>query len=139
MNKKCLKCGKDFEVKRDSAKFCSTSCRVMWNRKNPSVQKKKAELRMDVIYNSILELIETHKADLPKDFRDVTNIGILKSNGNVEPMFPIKQEVRKSPAEWVMEKREIPDGDTDSYKEWFNRLEACTYLNTKQKSEIKIS
>lgn len=48
-------------------------------------------------------------------------------------------EIRKTPYEWVCEKREIPDGDIDSYNKWFKRLQDCTYLNAKEKTEIKMS
>ena len=30
---KCIECGNDFNAKRESAKFCSTNCRVKWNNK----------------------------------------------------------------------------------------------------------
>jgi len=32
MTKKCLKCGKEFESQRSSAKFCNASCRVSYGR-----------------------------------------------------------------------------------------------------------
>jgi len=37
--KECLHCKGQFEEKRESAKFCSTSCRVMFNRKNKGKSK----------------------------------------------------------------------------------------------------
>lgn len=32
--KLCAQCGKSFKIQRSTAKFCSTSCRVAWNRTN---------------------------------------------------------------------------------------------------------
>ena len=57
--KKCLYCEKEFEEKRDAAKFCSVSHRVMWNRKNKDKLKKiKSEQMLNNIYNNILELLD---------------------------------------------------------------------------------
>lgn len=56
MNKKCLKCGKDFEAKKESAKFCSTSCRVMYNRKHGGTGKIKFKpVQTDVLYNLLMD------------------------------------------------------------------------------------
>ena len=94
--KECLHCKKEFQQKRDTARYCSTSCRVMYNRKNPSVQKKKVELRLDVIYNSILDLIANHKSELPKDAQHITQMGVFKYNDAVEPMFATKLKIKRS-------------------------------------------
>lgn len=32
--RQCARCGKDFEPKREHARFCSARCRVAWNREN---------------------------------------------------------------------------------------------------------
>ena len=58
--KECLneKCKKEFENKKDTAKFCSTSCRVIWHRKNKGNPKGLTEKqKLDVLYNSILEMV----------------------------------------------------------------------------------
>lgn len=45
----CLKCNKEFEPKRDTAKFCSTSCRVMYGKKNQGRKKETVLERMEAI------------------------------------------------------------------------------------------
>lgn len=59
IKKKCLKCGKDFDAEKDTAKYCSTSCRVMYNRNNPKPKKEVLDpaIQAQVIYNSVLEMI----------------------------------------------------------------------------------
>ena len=32
--RRCERCGKEFEPKREHARFCSARCRVAWNREN---------------------------------------------------------------------------------------------------------
>lgn len=57
--KECLHCKKEFKNTKESAKFCSTSCRVMWNRKNGNKTKKALQpLELQVLYNSLLDAIE---------------------------------------------------------------------------------
>lgn len=55
--KVCFNCGKEFEEKRDTAKFCSANCRVKWNKRN-AVKKEQgiSKLEVQVIYNQILSL-----------------------------------------------------------------------------------
>ena len=36
-SKRCERCGKEFEPKREHARFCSARCRVAWNRENWSL------------------------------------------------------------------------------------------------------
>lgn len=38
---KCIECGSSFEAQRSSAKFCSNSCRVKWNRRDEEIIKPK--------------------------------------------------------------------------------------------------
>jgi len=37
---KCQECGTEFSAQRASAKFCSTKCRVKFNKKNPESEQK---------------------------------------------------------------------------------------------------
>lgn len=60
MIKKCLKCNENFEAKKDTAKYCSDSCRVMFNRNNPNKQRVlpvDPTIQAQVIYNSVLEML----------------------------------------------------------------------------------
>lgn len=68
---KCLKCEKDYEAKRNTSKFCSTSCRVIWNRnnKNKSIIKEmqSALIQAMVINKETLAIFEKMQSikDLP--------------------------------------------------------------------------
>lgn len=61
MEKKCQHCKKDFEAKKDTAKYCSVSCRVMYSRKNKGNKKMEAEksllLQTQVLLNSVVEMV----------------------------------------------------------------------------------
>lgn len=58
--KECLKCGKQFDAKKPTRKFCSDSCRVMYNRKHG--KKKEIQVwQMKVLYDSMLEAVEIFK------------------------------------------------------------------------------
>lgn len=46
-------------------------------------------------------------------------------------------EIRKSPSEWVQEKREIPDNE--AYQDFIKRLDAAKYLTEKERKEIKFA
>lgn len=93
MNKECLKCKKAFEAKRESAKFCSTSCRVMYNRKNPSPQKRVIEVKLEVLYNSLLEMVGKINYGVVPTILDAPRIADLRHD---EPMFPPKPKIRRS-------------------------------------------
>lgn len=61
--KNCEQCGNEFKNKRESARFCSDSCRVKWNRKNPKKDAIKP-FQMQVLYNEMVELISEMKVKL---------------------------------------------------------------------------
>lgn len=52
---KCLNCEKEFTAKRETAKYCSTNCRVKWHKKHGS-KKGVSEIQVQVLYNSMLEM-----------------------------------------------------------------------------------
>jgi DNA-directed RNA polymerase subunit RPC12/RpoP len=66
---KCLNCEKEFDAKRETAKYCSTNCRVKFfnkNGKNGAVTK----LDLKVVYNELLDLAQklSASANQPKVF-----------------------------------------------------------------------
>ena len=86
--KLCLYCGKEFKEKKDTAKFCSVSHRVMWNRKNKSKPKGlSAEQKMNIVYNNVLKLLSS-AALIP-----VPNSPTLA--GDAHPSFTSKKEEPK--------------------------------------------
>lgn len=73
--KNCLNCGYEFQEKKDSAKYCSVSCRVMYNRKNP--KDRVSKVQMQDLYNSVKELIEAAKNNPPApQYAALTNKGM---------------------------------------------------------------
>ena len=63
----------------------------------------------------------------------------LKTETIVEQVTPAPKIIsRKTPQEWVAEKREIPDGNMEMYQEWLAKLDASD-LSTKVKTEIKFA
>lgn len=57
--KVCLNCEKEFQEQRETAKFCSTNCRVKYHQKNNGKKTEKVtNLKLTVLYNSLLEVIE---------------------------------------------------------------------------------
>lgn len=58
--KECLHCKEKFQEKRDTAKFCSTSCRVMYSRKNKKPKISEAVIENE-IFGALAEMKETRK------------------------------------------------------------------------------
>ncbi|MEY2702606.1 MAG: hypothetical protein RLY43_1242 [Bacteroidota bacterium] len=52
MQKECIHCKAKFEAKKNTAKFCSDSCRVMYNRNSRENKEKRLSLsdRVDMIF-----------------------------------------------------------------------------------------
>ena len=55
--KPCLNCNNDFEAKKEFAKFCSTRCRVAYNRKHPNQKNKVSNFEIRVLYNEMLDML----------------------------------------------------------------------------------
>jgi hypothetical protein len=53
--KECLNCQKEYEAKRETSKFCSVSCRVLYNRKNPKKKKVNPLEQMASFHQEMLE------------------------------------------------------------------------------------
>lgn len=57
----CLKCNREFEPKKETAKFCSNSCRVMHYQKRKKdglvAKATDAEDKMSAMYNAIMGAI----------------------------------------------------------------------------------
>lgn len=62
--KECLWCKEPFEQKKETKKFCSTSCRVMFNKKFGKKDEIKP-FQMQVLYNQILEVVEKMNNNSP--------------------------------------------------------------------------
>lgn len=53
----CQHCKREYETKSKTSKFCSTSCRVMFNRKKKKGESLKPE-DVRTIYNKVVALLE---------------------------------------------------------------------------------
>jgi len=83
--KTCLKCGIDYQPIKETRKFCSTSCRVMWYRKNKPQQVEKILLK-----DLILSLID--KLDSINFITQPSNYDVLKTEIPQKPL-PTKKVV----------------------------------------------
>jgi len=71
--KECLHCKKQYEPKRAHSKFCSTSCRVMYNRNHP--KETVSKFQMQVLYNNILAAVDSINA---KNGQPEAFVGVFK-------------------------------------------------------------
>lgn len=135
-NIKCLKCEKEFEPKRETAKFCSDSCRVMWHRKNGKnrpVTKTQVQVLYSMALSALTELKNHKPAELPADYLNVTKIGVLGQDGTVKPLsFSAPQTALKSFEQWQRAKVECEN--EDDWEKIKAGIEAATNLTQKQKN-----
>lgn len=128
--KQCLYCDKEFEAKRDSAKFCSTSCRVMHNRKHGK-KNTVTPVQMQALFNAMMEKLgEVGKivAVTPKEAYDRPP---LKITYDEPPKFLSPQIALKSFEQWQREKRECET--EEQWEEIKAGIKAATNLTQKQK------
>lgn len=131
---KCLKCHKEFEPKRETAKFCSNSCRVGYHRKHGKSDKVKP-YQMQAIYNAVLGLIEVTKqqsVSLPADFKNVQKIGVLNTDGTIEPLNLTKPKILRSFAYY--EATIIECQTMDDYAPLRAEIEAADHLTQREKT-----
>lgn len=76
---KCIECGADFEAQRSTAKFCSTNCRVKWNKKGGIEESETKEEKLE---NVPRETIAISKPQM-----------IVKSNGDLS-LAPSQDKVK---------------------------------------------
>lgn len=133
--RECLKCKADISARHEKAKFCSDSCRVMWNR-NPKNKKEKGltELQqMRVMYNALMEKIE--QLSFPPIYAPV-----VEQKTTFNGFIPSEEEkprlsLKRTPAHWVELRRDCQTAD--DYAKWLEDLENDTFLTAREKSQIK--
>lgn len=134
MNTICEYCRLGFEAKKESAKYCSGSCRVMACRKREKV-KQPTQIETKALYDAAVKLMVTVEK-LMEMVASGPNLPHLAPGQGIAPipeMRPVM--VRKTPQDWISEKRDLED--LELYQRWFVALEADPFLTSKQKSEIK--
>jgi hypothetical protein len=137
---KCLQCQKDFDAKRETAKYCSDKCKVKYHRKNGGKNTIKP-FQMQVLYNSIVELIEKGQQQqfraanpMPKELHALEQN--LKNKDQFTTVTEVPQrQIKRTPAHWVELRRECVDAD--DYAQWLLDLENDIFLNSREKSQIK--
>lgn len=107
----CLNCKIKFEPKKSFAKFCSTNCRVKWNRKQPK-KDVISKTQLQVLYNSILEAVGNInvKNGLPQPIGAVfSNQSKNEPNNTAKVQVPLMSffEVYKSELEFATNIEEI--------------------------------
>ena len=133
--KECLKCSKDISAKHKSAKFCSTSCRVLWNR-NPENKKEKGLTglqQMTALYNALMDKIDSLAlltVPVPMVNQKTTFDGITSPFSE-----NTKISLKKTPAHWVKLRRECENAE--QYAQWLEDLENDIHLTAREKSQIK--
>ncbi len=131
--RECLKCKKDISDKHEKAKFCSTSCRVMWNR-NPKNKKEKGLTdlqKMNVLYNQLLEAIGAigQSNGLPPPITSViTHKHIEKKSSwddSVENDLPTFQDLLNGMVGLQF---------SDDKEDYAQKINAATHLSEKQRN-----
>lgn len=123
--------------------------RVGAGRKPSGVEKKTISLYVakgsiykfgseDKMKEKIYDFISGYGVqDLTKPTNEIRPFEQPKSNFSVQTQPQIIR--RKTPQEWVLEKRAIADGDMETYQKWIRALDDDQYLTDRQKKEIKFA
>jgi hypothetical protein len=119
--KECLHCKKEFEAKRDSAKFCSTSCRVMYHRKHGK-KKDVTPLQMQVLYNSMLELV------------DKMGTGPLQ----VQRVPPLSKKEETAMFNYEHKDQLTTISDAPTFQDFLNGMEKLYFPDEKEEYALKI-
>jgi hypothetical protein len=141
--KECLKCKADISERHEKAKFCSNSCRVMWNRKNKGIVKS---VQISVLHNEAMEALAEMKKIQSQISFDLLMFGQARKDGkplvegitpdtkfSVEPVK--RMALKRTPAHWVELRRDCQTAD--DYAKWLEDLEADTFLTIREKAQIK--
>ena len=104
--KKCLQCKEEYQPKKSTSKFCSTSCRVMWGRKNKSTVSPN--IQMKVLVNTILEKLE--------------NIQFTQINYPVLDAPKIENLTHDEPKQW-----QEPKVSSKSFQQYMNEIAGLEY------------
>jgi len=124
---KCLNCEKEFEPKRETAKYCSVNCRVRYNQKNG---KKNAvsKFQMQALYNEVLSMVR----DLSKPTNEIKPFEQPKTNYsiNTAPLNLTQPQAGKSFEQFKAEKQEC---ESEESWEKLKQEILSSWLTKKQK------
>lgn len=127
--KQCLQCEKQFDAKRDAAKFCSVNCRVKWNRKNGKKSEIKP-LQMQVLYNQILDAVNKIGQNNGLPPAAAYKIETVKTE-------PIKKSSWDEPQSDLVTFQELLNGMvgiqfSDEKEDYAEKIRKATHLSEKQ-------
>lgn len=128
--KQCLNCHKEFEYKRESAKFCSDKCRATYNRAHP--KQLVTPIQMQVLYNAFLEAVGKIQYSAPKEVYDAPKkhnindepLSFDKINQTTESKEPSFQELLNGMAKIIF---------ADEKNEYAEKIHSCKNLTDKQR------
>ena len=117
----CNHCKKEFEAKRETAKYCSTSCRVMNNKRKQDIVPLSA-IQVQVLYNAMIEMTENINDRLDKLGAYLGGSQRIMPNiSATAPAQAFNGTIRKSVEQYITEKREIlQESDWITLKEEIN-------------------
>lgn len=132
--KECLKCGKEFQEKKETAKFCSTSCRVMFNRKKEKKDVAK-NVQAKVILNQVVEAMDDLR-NLIKSANINTSISTPYDAPKYKPIFDEPLQYKKSVGHQVTF-QELLNGMSglqfsDDKEDYAEKIRKATHLSEKQ-------
>ena len=127
-------------------KFCSTSCRVMWNRKNKGTTKK---MQITVLHNETMEALSEMKEIQKQIASDLFMFGQARSDGKpliegftADTKFsvqPIKKSVWDEPEIHLVTFQELLNGManvqfSDEKEDYAEKIRNATHLSEKQRN-----
>jgi hypothetical protein len=127
-----LNCDKEFNPKRESRKYCSDSCRVIYHRKHGK-KNQISKFQMQTLYNEVLSMVQ----DLNKPTNEIKPYEQPQTNYpiNTTPLKITPPSAPKSYLQYLNEKRELEN--EEQYNTWLGQLENDPYLTTPQKKVLK--
>lgn len=131
--KECLHCKKEYEPKRAHSKFCSTSCRVMYNRNHP--KETVSKFQMQVLYNNILAAVDSINAKNGQPEAIGAVFSQPKSNTPIVPKY-VPQVAKEAIMRKYVEDRRDCSGK-EEFENWLDKLNADDRLTTKEKELVK--
>lgn len=141
--KECLKCGKEFQEKKETAKFCSTSCRVMYNRKKVD---KAEKMQGKVVLNQILDAMDEFKTLIKSaNINYVQPPASTYDNHNLSKTWvdelgqweqPTTTRKPKSVIKYVSERLQIET--PEQFELWSEELESDPFLSDRDKKDARI-
>lgn len=124
--RECLKCKKSIEGKHESAKFCSTSCRVMYHRKFGNT-KAVNPVQVQVLYKAMLDMVDKIQSAPPKEMYDSPP---LKITYDEPPRFSAPRNALKSFEYYRLTKKQIEN--EEEWLEMAEEIKNATHLSEKQ-------